>query len=77
MECSRVIMNQEIAASMAEVETVVRDDALNLLLNNTDVNQQEHGIEPVTREKMNVHFDRNVTGRLNYFYAQVTGHVYN
>ncbi|XP_046356726.2 C-factor-like [Haliotis rufescens] len=59
-----VRQDEEIAAAVAEVGKVVGDDGLNLLLNNAGVNQQEQGIEPLTREKMNYHFDCNVTAPL-------------
>ncbi|XP_067655057.1 C-signal-like [Haliotis asinina] len=56
--------DEEIAAAVVEVEKVVGDDGLNLLLNNAGVNHQERGLESLTREKMNYHFDCNVTAPL-------------
>ncbi|XP_067654345.1 uncharacterized protein [Haliotis asinina] len=58
--------DEEIAAAVVEVEKVVGDDGLNLLLNNAAVRQHEQGLESLTREKMNYHFDCNVTGRFKY-----------
>ncbi|XP_046555240.1 C-factor-like isoform X3 [Haliotis rubra] len=56
--------DEEIAAAVVEVEKVVGAGGLNLLLNNAGVNQQEQGLESLTREKMNYHFDCNVTAPL-------------